>query len=268
MKLKLISFSLGLLMVPWIIVGCNGNKDDQPTIKVGVMAGAEADLMQVAGKVAKEKYKLNIQIVEFTDYTIPNASLNDGSIDANVFQHLPYLEASIKANGYQIEPIGRTFIYPIGMYSNKITDLSDLEDNAIIAIPNDPSNEARALILLEEADLITLDPNAGVNATPNDIRENPMDLRFREIDAAQLPHVLPDVDIAVINSTYAVPAGLLPNRDAIYIEGKDSKYANLIVARIADKGNEQLHEFVESYNSQAVADKADELFDGGAIPAW
>ncbi len=267
MKLKLFGFCLGLLLLPWIIISC-GRSGDQATMRVGVMAGPEADLMQVAKQVAKKQYKLNIEIIEFTDYTIPNAALNEGSIDANAFQHLPYLEAAIEANGYDITAIGRTFIYPIGVYSEKIEDLSDLQDNATVAIPNDPSNEARALILLEEVDLITLDPNAGVTATPSDIKENSMNLRFLEIDAAQLPRALADVDIAVINSTYAVPAGLLPNRDAIYIEGKESKYANLIVARTAEKDDEQLHQLVEAYHSQAVIDKAVELFDGGAIPAW
>lgn len=251
-----------------LLHGCGREADDQQTIRVGTIAGPETRLMEAARDVAREKYDLNVVIVEFSEYTIPNAALNEGSIDANAFQHQPYLDAAIQANNYNLTAIGKTFIYPIGVYSNTVTDLSELKNNAIVAIPNDPSNEARALLLLEQAGLIKLDPNAGHTATPSNITENPKNLRFREIDAAQLPRVLRDVDIAVINSNYAVSAGLKPSDSAIYLENKDSDYANLIVVRSADKDNEQLNQLVKAYQSRPVLNEANDLFQGEAIPAW
>lgn len=251
-----------------LLYGCSGETQDQQTIRIGTITGPETSLMDVAKAVANDTYGLKVAIIEFSEYTIPNAALNEGSIDANVFQHLPYLEAAIAANHYDLVAIGKTFIYPIGVYSNKITDLSDINNNSIVAIPNDPSNEARALLLLQQAGLITVDPSVGHMATPANITDNPKRLRFREIDAAQLPRVLRDVDIAIINSNYAVLAGLKPSKDAIYLENKDSDYANLIVVRAEDKDNKQLGLLVKAYQSRPVLDKANELFKGEAIPAW
>jgi len=233
---------------------------------VGTISGPETQLVEVAQNVAQERYGLTVKIIEFNDYNLPNEALQDGSLDANVYQHLSYLQAAIKAHGYDLEAIGKTFVYPTGIYSSKIKSLAKLPTNALIALPNDPSNEARALLLMQKAGLITLKKSQ--NATVDDIATNPKKLRFKELDAAQLPRVLPDVDAAIINTTFAIPAGLKPSRDALFLESKDSPYANLIVIRRNSTKKEQLELLVKALNSQEVKDKAHELFGDSAIVAW
>lgn len=246
------------------LVACS--KPSPNTLTVGTISGPETELVDVAQKVALDRYGLTVKIVEFNDYNLPNEALQDGSLDANVYQHLPYLKAASEAHGYNLEVIGKTFVYPTGMYSSKIKSIKDLPDNAIIALPNDPSNEARALLLLKKAGLITL--KKGQHANLQDIATNPKKLRFKELDAAQLPRILADVDAAIINTTFAIPAGLKPSRDALLMEGKDSPYANLIVIRRNSDKKEQLALFVKALNSKEVSDKAHELFGDSAIAAW
>lgn len=244
------------------------HKPTPNTLTIGTIAGPETDLVETAKEVAQKQYGLTIKIVEFNDYNLPNEALQDGSLDANVYQHLPYLEAAMKGHGYDLEVIGKTFVYPTAVYSTKIKSLDKLADNSTIAIPNDPSNEARALRLLQKAGLISL-KSADINiASTADIADNPKHLIIKALDAAQLPRILADVDAAVINTTFAIPAGLSPSHDAIYLEGKDSPYANLIVARRNSNKKTQLDEFVKALNSQEVQDKAKELFGDAAISAW
>lgn len=246
------------------LVACN--KPSPNTLVIGTIAGPETELVETAQEVAKSKYHLDIKIVTFNDYNLPNEALQDGSLDANVYQHLPYLNTAIKAHGYSLEAIGRTFVYPVGVYSKKHSDLKQIPQNAVIALPNDPSNELRALELLEKAHLITLK-----NTHPtglNDIASNPQNLQFKEMDAAQLPRVLPDVDAAVINTTFALPAGLNPARDALFTEDKNSPYANIIVIRKDSAKKAQLLLFVKALNSEEVKEKAHTLFGDAAIPAW
>ena len=245
--------------------GCS-NKPSPDTLVVGTISGPETELVDVAQKVAKKRYNLNIKIVEFSDYNLPNEALQDGTLDVNVYQHLPYLEESKKAHNYQIKAIGKTFIYPAGIYSDRFKSLKNLPMNPIIAIPNDPSNEVRALILLAKAKLIKFQRNT----TPSiaSIISNPKHIRFRELDAAQLPRILEDVDAAVINTNYAIPAGLHPTRDALFIETKDSPYANLIVVKENGQKSDKLALFVKAMNSPEVASKANELFGDSAIAAW
>lgn len=207
-------FSVFVLLIS--LVACN--KPSPNTLTVGTIAGPETDLVEVAKDVAQKQYGLTIKIVEFNDYNLPNEALQDGSLDANVYQHLPYLQAAIKAHGYNLEPIGKTFVYPTGIYSHKIKSLTQLPERGTVAIPNDPSNEARALLLLQKAGLIDL-KNASL-ATVADITNNPKHLVIKELDAAQLPRILDDVDAAVINTTFAIPAGLSPSRDAILLKVK------------------------------------------------
>lgn len=255
---------LSLLVLLISLVSCN--KPSPNTLTVGTIAGPETDLVIVAQSVALKRYGLQVKIVEFNDYNLPNEALQDGSLDANVYQHLPYLQSAIKAHGYPLEAIGKTFIYPTGLYSNKIKHLSQIPNKAVIAIPNDPSNEARALLLLQQAGLITLNNKHSSRIT--DIRTNPKQLIFKELDAAQLPRVLPDVSAAVINTTFAIPAGLNPLHDAIYLEGKESPYANLIVIRKDNPKKPLLDQWVKALNSEPVKKKAQELFGDAAIPAW
>lgn len=255
-------FSVLILLIS--LVACN--KPSPNTLTIGTIAGPETDIVEVAKEVAQKQYGLNIKIVEFNDYNLPNEALEDGSLDANVYQHLPYLQAAMKAHGYDLEAIGKTFVYPTGIYSTKIKSLAQLPEHATIAIPNDPSNEARALLLLQKAGLIDLKDENSVSIA--DISNNPKHLVIKELDAAQLPRILADVDAAVINTTFAIPAGLSPTRNAIFVEGKDSPYANLIVIRRNSSKKPQLEKFVKAMNSPEVKNKANKLFGDSAIPAW
>ena len=253
------------LLASCFLIACQ-QQTSPNTLTIGTIAGPESDLVRAAKTVAREQYDLNIGVVEFSDYNLPNAALEDGSIDANVYQHLPYLEASVKAHHYLLEPIGRTFLFPAGLYSKKFKSLQAIPNKARIAIPNDPSNEARALRLLAEAKLITL--NESPTPSVQDIISNPKNIRIKSLDAAQLPRILPDVDAAVINTTFAIPAGLKPSRDALISESKDSPYANLIVIQSNTKKRAQLEHLVEALHSDAVKAKAQQLFGHAAIIAW
>ena len=255
-----------ILMVFLSIALSACGKPNPNTLVVGTIAGPETELVDVAQKVAHDRYGLTVKIIEFSDYNLPNEALMDGTLDANVYQHLPYLKAASAAHGYHFDVIGKTFVYPTGLYSAKVKSIRALPKQAIIAIPNDPSNEARALLLLQKAGLITLKKSD--STTLSSIKSNPKHFRFKELDAAQLPRVLADVDAAVINTTFAIPAGLKPSRDALFIENKDSPYANLIVVRSNNDKKDQLALLVKALNSKEVKDKANSLFGDGAIAAW
>jgi D-methionine transport system substrate-binding protein len=246
------------------LIACN--KPAPNTLTVGTIAGPETALVEMAKNVAFKRYGLTIKIVEFNDYNLPNEALQDGSLDANVYQHLPYLKAAINAHGYQLDVLGKTFIYPTGIYSTKFKSLNTIPAKAIVAIPNDPSNEARALLLLQKAGLITL--RQTTNASLADIATNPHALQIKEIDAAQLPRVLADVDLAVINTTFAIPAGLNPSHDALFLEDKKSPYANLIVIRHNSQKRKQLKQFVKAFNSKSVKNCAHQLFGDAVVAAW
>lgn len=256
--------SLTYILLAISLISCN--KPSENTLVVGTIAGPETELVETAKQVAHDKYNLNIKIVAFNDYNLPNEALQDGSLDANVYQHLPYLKAAIKAHHYKIQAVGRTFVYPMGIYSKKVKSLNELPEKAIIALPNDPSNEMRALLLLQKAGLITLKNNdlAGLQ----DISGNLKQLQFKEMDAAQLPRILPDVDAALINTNFALPAGLHPSHDALFTEDKDSLYANIIVIRKDSNKKAQIDLFIKALNSNEVKDKAQNLFGDAAIPAW
>ncbi len=249
-----------------LLTACGSH--DKNALKIGTIAGPETELMEVAQQVAKDKYNLNLEIVEFTDYIQPNAALNDGSIQANMFQHQPYLDQQIKDRHYQLISIGKTFVYPMGIYSNKVKAPQDIPTGAVIAIPNDPSNEGRALLLLQKAGLIQLKTSAGLFATPNDIENNPKKLVFKELDAAQLARSLPDVTAAVINTNYAIPSGLSPIKDAIFHEGPDSPYANIIVIRSDNQNDPRMKQLVSAFQSDEVLNAAKKIFNDQAIPAW
>ncbi len=241
---------------------------DKNTVKIGTISGPETDLMQVAKQVAKDKYGINLEIVEFTDYIQPNAALNDGSIEANMFQHKPYLDQQIKDRHYNLIIVGKTFVYPMGIYSAKIKNTKDVATGGTVSIPNDPSNEGRALLLLQKAGLITIKKSAGLFATPVDIESNPKQLKFKELDAAQLTRSLTDVDLAVINTNYVIPAGLSPTKDAIFLEDKDSPYANIIVIRQDEANDPRMKQVVAAIQSEEVAAAAKKIFNDQAIMAW
>lgn len=259
---------LGLLITISIFTtACNKHRGDNE-LYVGTIAGPETALMEVAKKVAEDKFQLNIVIVEFNDYSLPNQALADGSIDANMFQHQPYLDAAVKAKNYPIVTIGKMFIYPVGVYSSKWKTLNQIPDKAIVAVPNDPSNETRALILLQQGGLITLKSKSSETLTLQDIEKNPKYLQFKELDAAQLPRVLPDVDIAVINTNFALLAGLNPKDNALLKETANSPYANVVAVRSSDKNAPKFQQLLEALHSPDVLQKAQEIFKNQAIPAW
>lgn len=241
---------------------------DNNTLKIGTISGPETELMEIAKQTAHGKYHLAVKIIEFTDYIQPNAALNDGSIDANMFQHQAYLNQQIKDHHYNLISIGKTFVYPMGIYSSKYKTLTELPAKATIAIPNDPSNEGRALLLLQKTGLIQLKNNAGLYATPSDIQKNPKQIKFTELDAAQLARSLPDVDAAVINTNYAVPAGLSPKKDAITHEDANSPYANVIVIRADRKNDPRMKQLVAAIQSAEVEEGAKKIFNDQAIRAW
>jgi len=265
--LKKIILLTSLLVGAVLLSSCSRHEGPH-TISVGTISGTETQLMVVAKKVALKRYGLKVKIVTFSDYITPNVALSQGDIDANAYQHIPFLKAQIKAHGYKLTPVGKTFLYPMGLYSKKIKKLSQLRNGAKVGIPNDPSNEARALLLLQKAKLIRLKPGATINATPLDIAQNPKQLQFIELGAPELPRALNDLALAAINTTFAIPAGLSPKKDALLAEGPDSPYANVIVVRTADKNLPKVKELVKAFQSKPVIEAAKKIFGDGAIPAW
>ena len=252
------------------LTGCGGDNntvDENAPLRVGVMAGPEADIMQAAIDKAAEDSGLKAELVEFQDYITPNLALSDGSIDVNAFQHRPYLESMINDRGFALAPVANTFVYPIAAFSNNLDSLEELPDRAKVAIPNDPSNEGRTLILLHHTGLITLRDVNNLESTPRDIIGNPKELQFIELDAAQLPRSLPDVDLAFVNNTYAVPAGLTLDQ-ALLVEDKKSPYVNIIVSRDNNKDDPRIAKLVTAYQSERVESTARDLFKGGAVRGW
>ncbi|WP_456296062.1 MetQ/NlpA family lipoprotein [Vibrio sp. AK197] len=251
-----------------VLTGCGDDAQDNSKIKVGVMAGAEAQVAEVAAKVAKEKYDLDVELVTFTDYVTPNAALDDGSVDVNAFQHKPYLDQQIADRGYKLAVAGNSFVYPIAGYSKQVKSVDEIQDGARIAVPNDPTNLGRSLLLLEQQGLITLRDDAGLQATVRDIVENPKNISIVELDAAQLPRSLDDVTLSIINTTYASSINLTPEKDGVFVEDKESPYVNLIVAREDNVNNENVKNFVKAYQTEDVYQAASDIFNGGAVKGW
>ncbi|WP_297323482.1 MetQ/NlpA family ABC transporter substrate-binding protein [uncultured Bartonella sp.] len=241
---------------------------DKTSIKLGTMEGEEADVWKVAVEEAK-KQGLNIDLVYFSDYALPNEAVNSGDIDANAFQHKPYLDAQIEQRGYKLSVVGYTVLFPMGVYSHKIKNIKDLRDGGIVGVPNDPSNGGRALRVLNDMGLIKLkDPN-NVLASKLDIVENPKKLEIRELDAGMLGRAIDDFDIAVVNTNWALTTGLKPDKDAIAWEkAENNPYNNIIVVRTAEKDEPWVKKLVASYNSEPVRAKIKEVFGVTAQTSW
>ncbi|MBX9647099.1 MAG: MetQ/NlpA family ABC transporter substrate-binding protein [Xanthobacteraceae bacterium] len=237
------------------------------TIRVGVTAGPHAEITDVVKKVAAER-GLDIKVVEFTDYLIPNQALALNDLEANSFQHEPYLKNQISKTGWNIAKVANTVASPQGVYSLKYKKLSDLPEGARVAIANDPSNGARGLMILALHGVIKLkDPN-NVASTIADITDNPKKLRFVELDAAQLPRSLQDVDVVSINNNYAVQAGLNPAVDAIAREAADGPWVNIIAVRAEDKDKPWVRQLIDAYRSPEVKAFVDKRFNGTYIATW
>lgn len=261
----------GISLLTLLVVSCGKSKSDDPNfIKIGVASGPELKVAEAAKKVAKEKYGLEVELVSFNDYVIPNEALSQGDIDANAFQHKPYLDEQSKQRGYKLAIIGKTFIYPIAGYSKKIKSLTDLKDGSTIIIPNDPTNGGRSLLLLEKNGLLKLRAGVGLLPKVTDITENLKNLKILELEAPQLPRALDDdnVTIAIINNTFASQAGLVPSRDALFVEDKDSPYVNLVVSREDNKNEEKVKTFLKAFQSAEVEQAAIREFKGGAVKGW
>ena len=208
---------------------------------------------------------ITLEIKEFTDYVTPNDAVEYGEIDANYFQHIPYLESFNTEHGYHLVNAGGIHVEPIALYSSKYSSLSDLPNGAVIAIPNDPTNEGRALLLLQSAGLIKLRADAGLEAIPLDITENPKNFKFSEIEAATLPRVLSDVDAANSNGNYARPAGLVATRDGRCVEGADSPYVNVIAVKEGNENNPAIKALIEALKSDEVAAFVAEKYKNGEV---
>ncbi len=245
---------------------CSGSVHAQsPTIiKIAVTHGPHAQIAEVAKKVAARE-GVQLQIVEFADYVQPNAALDAGAVQANSFQHLPFLQSQIQARGYKITPVGSTVAAPLGFYSRRLKSLAELPRGASVAIPNDPSNSGRALQLLQAAGVLKLRANAGISATVADIAENPKGLRIVQIEAGQLPRSLEDVDASAINTNYAVQAGLLPAREAIAIEPAKSLYTNVVAVRTQDKDKPWVRPLVKAFQSPEVRELVESHFTGSLV---
>ena len=239
----------------------------QDVIRIGVTAGPHAQIAEVAKKVA-ERDGLKLQIVEFQDYIQPNAALDSGDLQANSYQHLPFLQTQIQARGYKLTAVGDTVTFPMGFYSKKYKSLAELPDGAKVGIQNDPSNSGRALALLQKVGVIKLKPGAGITATPLDVIDNPKHLQIVQIEAAQLPRSLDDLAASAINTNYAVQANLVPTRDAIAIEDAKSPYANLIAVRTQDKDKPWVPKLVKAFQSPEVKKLVESSFSGSLVPAF
>ena len=240
---------------------------DKTAIKVGVTAGPHAQIFEQV-KLVAEKQGLKIQVVEFGDYVQPNAALASGDLDANSYQHQPYLDAQVKDRGYKLVAVADTVNFPIGLYSKKFKKLVDLPQGAKFGIPNDPTNGGRVLLLLQAQGLIKLKESAGLKATPLDVVSNPKKLKFVELDAAQLPRSLDDLDASAINTNFAISAGLNPKSDAIAQENSKNPYVNILVVREADKNKPWVTKLIKAYQSPEVRQFIDSQFKGSVIAAF
>ncbi|NLK01202.1 MAG: MetQ/NlpA family ABC transporter substrate-binding protein [Clostridia bacterium] len=264
----LLILCLGLIAA--FTVGCGGGTaagPDDNKVVVGATAKPHAEILEVAKPILEEK-GIELEIKVFTDYVQLNPALNDEQIDANFFQHIPYLDDFNENNDANLEWVVKVHNEPMGVYSKNLAGLEDLPDNAKVGIPNDATNGGRALNVLEAAGLIKLEAGAGVTATDKDIVENTKNLDIIMMDAAMLPRSLEDLDICVINSNYALEADLNPVDDSIFMEPKDSPFANVLVVRPDDKDREAIKALADVLQSPEIKAFLEEEYEGSCVPAF
>lgn len=253
-----------LLVAAFILVGATALAGE---LKVGATPVPHAELLNLVKEDLKTE-GVDLKVVEFTDYVTPNLALAEGELDANFFQHFPYLEKFSNERGLNLVSAGKVHVEPLGVFSQKIKDIKDLPNKATIAIPSDPSNGGRALILLHNNGIIKLSDPTNLYATEFDIVENPKKLKFKPIEAAQLPRVLPDVEAAVINGNYALEAGFSPVEDSLLLEGAESPYANIIAVKSGDESKEDIQKLLKALQSKKVSDYIGANYKGGVVPAF
>ena len=231
-------------------------------IKIGATAGAHAEVVHAVAAEAK-KQGLDVQVVEFTDYITPDKALAEGNLDLNAYQHVPFLNNFNKQNNTKLVPIGNTILIRQGIISNKVHDLKDVPDGATVAIPNDPTNGGRGLLLLQQAGLLKLKDGTGYKATPKDVVENPKHLKFKELEAAQLPRSLDDVDLATITMNYVLSSGIDVKKQGLFWEKKDEPLAVMVLAaREQDKDRPEFKKIVAIYKSDAIKKFIEDKFHG------
>ena len=276
---KLFLILTGLLLAALTIAGCGG--DSKPAasssssssssakvLKIGATPVPHAEILEIV-KPILAKQGIDLQVVEFSDYVQPNLALNDKELDANFFQHEPYLDNFISEHkDVKLVNAGGIHIEPMGIYSKKVKKLDELKDGASIAIPNDPTNGGRSLMLLEKAGLLKLKDGVGVKATVQDITSNPKNLKFQEVEAAQVPRTLDDVDAAVINTNFAVQVNLVPTKDAMFMEDKTSPYVNIIAVRAGDQDRPEIQALLKALKSDEVKNFINEKYKGAIVPAF
>ncbi len=276
---KLILVLSALLLVVFA-AGCGGDKKPassgapassggaKVTLKVGASPVPHSEILEQI-KPVLAKQNIELQIVEFSDYIQPNMALGDKELDANFFQHEPYLLNFIgEHKNLKLKNAGGVHVEPMGIYSKKIKKFDDLKNGDSIAIPNDPTNGGRALLLLEKAGIIKLKANLGVKATVQDITENKLNLQFKEIEAAQLPRSLDDVSAAVINTNFAMQANLNPTKDAIFAEDKTSPYSNIVAIREGDENRPEIKALMSALQSKEVKEFIQKKYGGAIVPAF
>lgn len=236
-------------------------------IRLGTISGPHAEVAEVAVKVAAGR-GLPVKLVEFSDYGHVNEALSTKDLDCNAFQHVPFLNKAIESKGYKFTPLGKTVIFPIGVYSHKIRSKDEIAEGMLVTVPADPANLGRGLQLLERNGVIRLREGAGVHATTRDIVGNPKKLVFREVDNAYLGRSLPDVGFSVINGSWAVKSKLVPDKDAFILEGADSDYANVLVVRTEDKERPEFKVLLASFQSDEVRQFVKNKYHGSIVPAF
>ncbi len=279
-KNLLVFILVGFLALTLTLAGCSNNQtpapngdSDQPAekkvVKIGASAVPHAEILEfIKPKLAEQGIDLQIQV--FNDYVLPNLATDNGDLDLNFFQHIPYLDSFNAERNLNLVTVTKVHIEPMGIYSKKVTAVSDLAEGGTIAIPNDPSNSGRALILLEAAGVIKLKEGTDILATVDDIAKNPKNFEIKMVDAAQLPRVLDDAKVtgAVINTNYALEANLDPTQDALHIEGKDSPYPNVLVAKAERAEEPVLKQVADELNSEEVRNFIIDKYKGAIVPAF
>lgn len=276
---KIIALTLIIGLALFAVIGCGGNQassgggqsSDVVKLVVGATPEPHAEILTQAKELLKAK-GIELEIKEFTDYTTPNIALSDGSLDANFFQHVPYLEEFSQQNNLDLTWTTAVHFEPLGLYSYKIKDLSELKDGDRIAVPNDTTNEARALWLLQDNGIITLKDGVGLTATVTDIVEYKVKVEIVELEAPQLPRALEDVTAAVINGNYAIGAGLNPAKDALVMEDPSSMAAdtfkNVVAVRAGDENRPEIKALGEVLNSPEIKKFIEDKYQGAVVPVF
>ncbi len=274
-KIFAVALTLSLSLT---LTACSGSKEgstpesstDAPAQETTVLSVAASStphaviLEQVVDDLAQQG--IDLQIHEYGDYIVPNTAVEEGEEDANYFQHIPYLESFNAKEGTHLVSVGGVHIEPMGVYAGKTATLEDLSDGAVIAVPNDPTNEGRALLLLESLGLIKLKDSSNLESTPNDIVENPKNLTFKELEAAMIPNTVEEVDLSVINVNYALEAGFNPAEDVLAIEAADSPYVNIVAVKEGNEDSPAILALVAALQSEEIHEFIKESFDGAVVP--